>query len=305
VSTIRPLTAAILGAFVMTSLSLAPVAAKRPAPPEPAPPPPSGAEEPPLTPVQEAASAAKVAASEMYLAQQAKSGADLVPLACIYPTAGTTTAEDGASPDASIESSCSTPYATLPVEARDQVHGHYCGPAVGQVIANYSWAMASGKNRYSQATIAGWMGTDTYGSTNANRLEAGLKRATAGSPRLPANWDWAVTYLRDTNGNGLVSDQLHGYVRTSISSFKMPLAIPVRPHDRNAKYHLVSWPRPVASVGHWIAAYGWYAYWTNSDTPQIGYTDSARDEGGSTGKFWDPTRHLAQMIMDHTGRFVW
>jgi hypothetical protein len=299
----RPLIATLIGTLVMTTLSITPAMAKRP--PETRPPAPADAEEPPLTPAQEAASAAKLAASEMYLAQQVRSGADLVPLACIYPTGATTSAEGDASPDASIESSCGTPYATLPVEARDQVKGHYCGPAVGQVIANYSWAMASGKNRYSQATIAGWMGTDTYGSTNANRLEAGLERATAGSPRLPANWDWAITYLTDTNKNGHVSDQLHAYVRTSISSFKMPLAIPVKPHDRNAKYHLSSWPRPVASMGHWIAVYGWYAYWTNSDTPQIGYTDSSRDEGGSTGKFWDPTRHLAQMILDHTGRFVW
>jgi hypothetical protein len=85
----------------------------------------------------------------------------------------------------------------------------------------------------------------------------------------------------------------------------MPLALAVKPHDRNSKYHLSSWSKPVNSPGHWIAAYGWYATWTNNDTPRIYYTDSSKDEGGSTGKFWDPTRHIAEMIRVHTGVFVW
>lgn len=298
----RRLTMALLGAIMLSSLAGGPALAKRPA--SPGSPPPAAVEEPPLTPEQEAASAVKIAAAEEFIAAEAASGAELVTLACVYPN-GSPSLEGSTATDASIQASCSTPYATLAMEARDQIRSHYCGPAVGQVIANYSWAMASGKNKYSQTTIAGWMATDTYGGTNANWLEAGLERATRGSPRRPANWDWMVTYLRDTDKDGLYGDQLHNYVRASISSFRMPLAIPVKPHDRYATYHLSSWPRPVNSVGHWIAVYGWYAYWTNSDTPQIGYTDSSRDEGGSTGKFWDPTRHLAAMIMAHTGRFVW
>lgn len=298
----RSLAIALLGALVLTSFSGGAALAKRPAPPGAAPP--AATEEPPLTPEQEAAAEVKIAAAEAYVAAEAASGAGLVTLACVSPNS-LSSLDGSADTDASIQASCGTPYATLAMEARDQIRGHYCGPAVGQVIANYSWAMGSGKNKYSQTTIAGWMATDTYGSTNANWLEAGLERATSKSPRRPANWDWLVTYLRDTDRDGLYGDQLHSYVRTSISSFRMPLAIPVKPHDRYAKYHLVSWPRPVNSVGHWIAVYGWYAYWTNSDTPQIGYTDSSRDEGGSTGKFWDPTRHLAAMILVHTGRFVW
>ena len=85
----------------------------------------------------------------------------------------------------------------------------------------------------------------------------------------------------------------------------MPLAFAVKPHDRNSRYHLSSWPKVVDSVGHWITGYGWYAFWTNSDTPRIYYTDSSKDEGGSTGKYWDPTRHIAALIMEHTQRFVW
>jgi hypothetical protein len=46
-------------------------------------------------------------------------------------------------------------------------------------------------------------------------------------------------------------------------------------------------------------------YWTEHGHARIYYTDSSKDEGGSTGKFWDPTRHIAAMIMEHTQRFVW
>jgi len=291
------LTVALLAASLMTALAGAPALAKRPSPtPTPTP------DERPLTPAELAAADAKIAAAEAYLAST-PDGPQLTTLACVYPNGADSTAD--ASGDETIAATCATPSYVLGVEARDQNRSHWCGPAVGQVISNYSWAVASGKNKYAQRTIAGWMGTDAAGSTNAHALEDGLERATAGSPRRPANWDWVVTYLKDTDGDGQVGDQLHSYVRASVSGSRMPLAIPVKPHDRYSQYHLSSWPRPVSSMGHWIAGYGWYAYWTNSDTPHVAYTDSSKDEGGSTGKFWDPTRHLAAMILEHTRRFVW
>lgn len=302
-STRRP-AAVLLGVMVLSLLVVAPAAAKRPTPtiaPEPAPPTSPPAERP-LTAAEEAASAAKMAAAEAYLASASVRQSDLMSLACVTPNAEPTSV---GSADASTQSGCSTPYAMLAVEARDQTKSYYCGPAVGQVIANYSWAMGAGKNKYSQATIAGWMKTDINGYTNAPELEVGLEVATRNSPRRPAIWDWVVSRLLDTDGDGHVSDQLHAYVRSNVSSSKMPLAIPVKPHDRNSNYRLSSWSKPVVSPGHWIAVYGWYATWSNSDTPQIAYTDSSRDEGGSTGKFWDPTRHISALMLEHTGRFVW
>jgi hypothetical protein len=197
------------------------------------------------------------------------------------------------------------PQGFLAVEARDQTLGHYCGPAVGQVIANYSWAMGVGKNKYTQAKIAGWMRTDVNGGTSAPLLEDGLEAATNGAPRRPAGWNWVVTDLRDVDADGTVADQLHSFVRANVSGAKMPLAIPVKPHDAASQFHLVSWPKPVVSVGHWIAAYGWVGLWTGNDTSRLYFTDSSRDEGGSTGKFWDPMRHIAALIMEHTKRFVW
>jgi hypothetical protein len=288
---IRRFIATPLAAALMISLTVAPAAAKRPTPSIP--------DEPPLTAEQKAASDAKVAAAEAYVAQSAASGAELVSLACISPQGAAT--DGGATPMAG----CVTPSGALSVEARDQTKSYYCGPAVGQVIANYAWAAASGTNKYSQSTIAGWMGTDAKFSTGAADMVYGLERATAGAPRRPSNWAWVITSLSDTDGDGVIGDQLHDYVRSNVSGSKMPLAFAVKPHDRNSRYHLASWPKVVDSVGHWITGYGWYALWTNSDTPRIYYADSSKDEGGSTGKYWDPTRHIAALIMEHTKRFVW
>jgi len=280
---------AVFTAVLILGTGVGPVAAAKPSAAPPT-------AERPLTPSEQAASDRRVAAALAYLATTQAAGMDVVTLGCVTPTGSTT--------DATTQA-CSVPQGFLAVEARDQTKGIYCGPATGQVIANYSWATAAGANKYTQAKIAGWMQTDVFGGTSAPYLEDGLEAATAGSPRRPAGWDWVVTDLRDLDGDGTVGDELQGFVRSNVSSSKMPLAIPVKPHDRNSAFHLVSWPKPVASIGHWIAAYGWYSAWTGTDFARIYYADSSRDEGGSTGKFWDPTRHIAALIMEHTGRFVW
>lgn len=259
----------------------------------------------PLTRAEQAASDRRVAQARAYLARVDSEGSDLGTLSCVEPTGGgVTTASSGASTDATT-SACTVPQGYLTVEARDQVKSIYCGPAVGQVIANYSWAMKSGYNKYTQGKIAGWMATDTYGGTDAHRVEDGLEAATVNSPRRPSNWDWVVTTLTDGDRDGTVGDDLQGYVRSNVSGSKMPLAIPVKPHDPDSSYHLISWPKPVVSIGHWIGGYGWYGNYNGTDFSRIYYTDSSRDEGGATGKFWDPTRHIAILMLEHTRRFVW
>ena len=280
--------AGALAAAVLLAASATPAAARKPAPPD--------AGERPLTQREETASARRIAAAEAYVQSDEARESELASLACVTPTAAGT--------DAST-SACYTPQGFLPVYARDQVNGYYCGPAVGQVIANYSWAVASSTNKYTQARIAGWMATDANGGTSAIMLEAGLEKATAGSPRRPANWDWVVSPLQDLDRDGTSGDELHSYVRSNVSSSKMPLAISIKPHDPSATYHLSSWPRPVSSPGHWITAYGWVGLWNGTDSSRLYYTDSSRDEGGSTGSFWDPMRHINAMINAHTGRFVW
>lgn len=306
---------AALAAVLLTGGSVGTTTAKKPDPGTGG----GTAGEQPLTAAQQAASDRKAADAERFTASLEAANPDLVPLGCVVPTGGAEamTADEqssdaGAGPDVTATAqltpmACSTPQGFISLEARDQIRGHYCGPAVGQVIANYSWAMPRGVNKYTQGLIAGWMSTDVLGQTTATTLEVGLERATAGSPRRPANWNWVVTALTDTDRDGLTGDQLHAYVKANVSGSRMPLAIPVKPHDDDSPTgsHLASWPNPVNSVGHWVAIYGWVGNYDGTDRSRMYYTDSSRDEGGATGWFWTPTRRFAFLIREHTGRLVW
>lgn len=291
----RRTAAAMVVAVLLSALAAAPAAAAKP--PRPLAPPVDA--ERPLTAEELAASDRRVAAAEAFALTVQAEGLDLLSLACVTPEIGIAT------DPLATASGCGVPQAFLGVEARDQVFGHYCGPAVGQVIANYAWAMNTGVNKYTQGKIAGWMKTDTYGGTDAFLLEDGLEAATIGAPRRPSGWDWVVTDLRDRDGDGATGDELHTYVRSNISVSKMPMAIPVKPHDPASQFNLSSWPKAVASPGHWIGIYGWSNTWDGADRARIYFTDSSKDEGGATGKFWNPTRHIAMLIGEHTRRFVW
>lgn len=260
----------------------------------------------PLAPDEQAASDRKLAAAQRYLASPAARAAGRATLACVRPDGTPRPTGSGTdTPDDPSTDACDLPNGFLPVSARDQLRGHWCGPAAGQVIANYTWAIALNANKYTQGQIAGWMQTDQNGGTSAFTMEDGLERATAGAPRRPAGWDWVVTNLTDSDHDGTVGDQLHDFVRANVSGSKMALAIPVLPHEAGGRFHLSSWPHPVESPGHWIAAYGWKGLFDGTNAAKLFYTDSSEDEGGATGKFWDPMRYIGGMIMDHTRRFVW
>ncbi len=302
----RRITMAGLSAVLVIAAGASPAAAAKPRP-KPAPQP---VVERPLTPDEQAESDAAVAAAMAYVAAADAEG--LATLSCVSPTGGDTADDAAAEVVASAEPAAVTPQGCyvpsdliIGFEARDQTRSHYCGPAVGQVIANHSWAMGRGRNVFTQAQIADWMETDTFGGTNAHRLEDGLEIGTIGSPRRPGNWNWIVTDIEDWNHNGMEGDDLQRLVRANVSGSNMPLAIPVKPHEEGSKYFLPSWPKAVDSIGHWIAAYGWYAYYTGSNFARIWYTDSSRDEGGSTGKFSVPTRTMMILVRRHTGRVVW
>jgi hypothetical protein len=288
----RRIVPAMIAAVLILAAGTTPAAAAKPT---------RGAQpaERPLTAEEQAASDRKIAAAIAYLASPAARAAERATLDCVTP--------NGAVPSttAGTMQGCEVPGGFLSVSARDQAKGHWCGPAVGQVIANYTWAVPLDDNKYSQRKIAGWMRTDENGGTDAHAMEDGLELATAGAPRRPDGWDWVVTYLRDTDGDGTVADQWFDYVRSNVSGSKMPLAVPVLPHDADGRFHLESWPVPVESIGHWIAGYGWSRVYDGTNASQMLYTDSSEDEGGSTGLFADPMRFIAGMIRDHTGRFVW
>lgn len=283
----RRITMVAMSGLVISALTVGPAAA--------ADPPATGAHEAPLTATQQQASDRKIAAARAYLADLDARGVDLVSLQCGVPVGDATPKVQG----------CPVPQGFLSVEARDQILGHYCGPAVGQVIANYSWAMRPGADKFTQAKIAGFMQTDVYGGTSSQLLANGLDTATRGAPRRPAVWQWVVSPLTDADRDGHTGDELQGFVRANVSGSRMPLAFSLKPHDPSSRYHLSSWPRPVFSVGHWISIYGWYGTYNGANFSRIYYTDSSRDEGGATGKYWDPTLHIAAMIGEHTRVFVW
>jgi hypothetical protein len=291
----RRIALAMLGAALILAAHAVPVSAARPTRPAPAAERPVVTGERPLTPEEQAASDRKIAAAMAYLASPEARAAGRATLACATPDAG----------DPSTNADCDVPQGFLPVSARDQIRGHYCGPAVGQVIANYTWAVPLDANKYTQNQIAVWMHTDEFGGTSSFWMQAGLDTATARAPRRPAGWDWVVTRLEDTDRDGTFGDQLHDYLRSNVSGSRMGLAISLKPHDRNGRFHLSSWPVPVDSVGHWISAYGWRGLYDMTDTSMLYYTDSSADEGGSTGRFHDPVRHIGGMIRDHTQVFVW
>ena len=292
----RRITGALMTATLLWSIGVGSVAAARPARPEPTPPP--GVERP-LTSEEQAASTAKLLAALAYVDRQKARGADTVSLACVTPTSATP------GPAGVTANACAIPQGFLPVAARDQVKWYYCGPAAGQVIANYAWAVSTQANKYTQGKLAEWMQTDINIATNAYALQTGLEKGTSGAPRRPAGWAWVVSEVRDTNNNNTSADELQAMVQANVSDAKMPLAISVKPHHPDSNYHLNSWPDPIESGGHWIAAYGWYSYWTGTDFARIYYTDSSGDEGGSTGKFWNSTKSMNALIAEHTKRIVW
>jgi hypothetical protein len=306
----RRIALTMLGAVLILCAGAVPASAAGPTRARPAAERPPFTGERPLTSDEWTASDRKIAAALAYLAAPEARAAVTRTLACVTPDGSPPSALGSIDAQASglgdqTTSGCEVPHGFLAVSARDQTRGHYCGPAVGQVIANYTWAVPLDANKYTQRQLAVWMGTDVTGGTSAYAMADGLDRATLGAPRRPAQWDWVVTQLTDTDRDGAVSDQLHDYVRANVSGSKMALAISVKPHDVNGRFHLSSWPKPVNSPGHWITGYGWWGLYDGTDSSRMLYTDSSKDEGGATGSFWDPMRHIAGMIKDHTGRFVW
>ena len=193
----RRIAMALMSAIWILAAAAGPVAAAKPTR--------GVAGEQPLTAEEQAASARKVAAAEHYLATSEARALGRVGLACVTP--------EGVVPTRAAEANAGgcggVPSDFLAVAPRDQIRGTYCGPAVGQVIANYTWAMAANANKYTQTQIAGWMQTDRYGGTSAHTLEDGLELGTAGAPRRPAGWDWVVTNLTDSDRDGTFGDQLH------------------------------------------------------------------------------------------------
>lgn len=199
---------------------------------------------------------------------------------------------------------------TLFTFARQQATSYYCGPASGQVVSNYSWGInnagtggtTTANNKYTQATIAGWMGTTTAGTSGANL--AGVWSSTPSQRtglNKAANLPSGFGYFYTATGTGA---QWHSKVITDISTWAMPLVVPVKPHDPGATYRLTSWPNAI-QAWHWIMVRGYQGSWDGTRNPLVFYNDSSGGYSGSTGAFNDPSLDVHYVNALNTGNLVW
>ena len=193
----------------------------------------------------------------------------------------------------------------LATQPRQQTTDYNCGPAVAQVIINYTRGISStaldgagaATNWTSQSTLGRWMGTTVLYGTGAPGVTQALNRS-GGLQKPSASWSYAI---EPTGG----PKAFHDKVVTDIAVYDMPVAIAINPHMAKVGiYQLASWPdeRPLAR--HWIVVRGYEGLW-GSPSPIIHYSDSSAGYGGGTGNYWD----LAEVLHDtndrNYGRLVW
>ena len=193
----------------------------------------------------------------------------------------------------------------LRTQPRQQTTDYNCGPAVAQVIINYTRGLSSpglqggtrATNWTTQATLARWMGTSVLYGTGAPGVRKALNQIGGLKKPFP-EWSYGLTRTGGPRA-------FHDKVVTNVAIYEMPLAIAVNPHMvRVGIYHLASWPdeRPLAR--HWIAIRG-YDGLTGSEAPIVHYTDSSGGYGGGTGNYWDLSVVLHDTNARNRGRIVW
>lgn len=177
---------------------------------------------------------------------------------------------------------------TLDVRARRQENNHYCGPASGQEIINWSrgyfYDNLGGENtttnHRTQTQIAGYMGT-TGGGTNGGPIAKALNGTAVERGETPADGvlkpspDFAYSYDAPADGA-----EFHSWIVTDIADWSMPLAPDVRPHkNADTLYYLPSWPRADSSAVHWIVIRGYDGFWDGTDNQTVYYVDSSGQTG--------------------------
>ncbi|PZR60576.1 MAG: hypothetical protein DLM71_10435 [Chloroflexi bacterium] len=199
----------------------------------------------------------------------------------------------------------------LPTYARHQHRWFYCGPAVVQVISNYTYgyrnATVSGEtsnnNVFLQSYISGrWTRTDANGQTNLGDLITGLNASTS----RPSYFYWAQWH-------GPSFADFHAAIVNDVFSYKMPLAAGVNPHVRGSTYYLYSWRNWQGSTGHYITING-YSGVPSSSSKYAYYNDSSGgyDEvqpwiaiAGETGAFSDTSYTVYMTMKNNSGDLVY
>jgi hypothetical protein len=192
-------------------------------------------------------------------------------------------------PTTDVAALASPPSMLLPMAHRGQTNGYYCGPASGVMIVNYTGPSTSRYNgaSLSQSAMAkdAHMATDTNGETSfsTGRFRIGLNRWREGSSTgffvdrwtpTPTDVEVALTYdiYQHTTPFGADTVEFAG-----------------GPHYNNHPTYL--------TIGHWIAAYG---YWNSGDNAY--FKDPATTVwGGLSESFGATTSSFTNTYLQNNG----
>lgn len=281
----RAVCAAVVLSLLASTMSSAPLAAKRPGADTGGPPPGEGG--PALTEEQIASQQLKESLIAGVAAATSEDGATTQ----YCPTAVGTQSYCGTSPPWRV---------VLAVHARQQERCDWCGPAVAQIMSNYTHRTSG--NVYRQADIARWMGTSAVDCTGDGRADPGtclgyfihtLNAITVKPPNWAYTWKYRPTF---TNW--------HNTIISGVNTWRMPLATTLRPWSLDNKYRLVSWPYR-SNGGHYIELHGYSGYATSSN-PTVFYSDTAGWCGsGTTAGNWEQSSWVVHRLMLDHGYLVY
>ena len=211
----------------------------------------------------------------------------------------TSTGDAASASGHSTTSSCYTPFKFVlgNVNPRQQEKWYWCGPAVGQVMSNYSWAMGAAQNKYTQAQIASWMRTEINRQTFLGDFIAGVNRAT----RRPSNFVYIQKHAPSfTNW--------HNTIISGVYNWRLPLAAGVNPHPFGSSVWIVSWPQE-RNAAHYIELHGYEGYATTANGSRwVFYSDTAGPfaaPGMKANNFKDISFDVYRTMMMNTGDMVY
>lgn len=182
----------------------------------------------------------------------------------------------------------------LNISPRQQTKSYYCGPAVVQLVSNYSHQMAPSANWYTQQRISDlWTKTDANGQTYLGDLINGMNGASV----LPSGF----AYIQKHNPT---FTDWHNTIISGVYDWRMPLAAGVIPRKSGATYRLVSW-NIVSNAGHYIEIHGYVGFVQN---PQkwVFFSDTAGMYASSTaGNYKQSSFAVYKTMMYNNGNMVY
>lgn len=180
---------------------------------------------------------------------------------------------------------CEPSVRQLTVYPRQQAKSYFCGPAVVQIVSNYSWGKTGSNNRYSQQAISdSWTNTDANGQTFLADEIYGMNQATVRPPNF--------VYLQL---HGPSYDTWHATIIAGVYYWEMPLAAGVIPWKQGETYHLVSW-QVVSNGGHYIELHG-YQGRVGDATRSVYFSDTAGTYAQSVAANWQQNSYAVYKTM--------